>query len=115
MKESMKSLLLLFSCVLFIFSLAYYYTRPKKEQSYQLQVYLRNAFDDSGHNALKQGMEVAAADLKVDLSFVSLEKEAINQSIGQSVIRKCQKRRQSRHHFRTIYGCHSPNRGNKSR
>lgn len=81
MKESFKSLLLLFSMVLFIFSVAFYYTRPKRQQAYQLQVYLRNAFDDSGHNALKQGMEVAAADLKVDLSFVSLEKDASEQSL----------------------------------
>lgn len=90
MKESIKSLLLLFSCVLFIFSVAYYYTRPKKEQSYQLQVYLRNAFDDSGHNALKQGMEVAAADLKVDLSFVSFEKETTDQAV-EALLEKAKK------------------------
>ena len=73
MKESLKNLFLIFSSLLLIFSFIYYWTRPKPVREYQVTAYLQNAFDDSGHNALKLGMEQAALDYKVEMNFTHLD------------------------------------------
>lgn len=82
MKESIKNLILIFSSMLFLFSLIYSFTRPKVQENYQFHVYLRNTFDDNGYNGLKQGMEQAANDLKVELSFGVMEEDALQQKVS---------------------------------
>lgn len=43
---------------------------------YHLTAYLRNVFDDSGHNPLKQGMEQAASDFQTEIFFTGFEAKA---------------------------------------
>lgn len=76
MKESLRNLFLVFSSVLLLFSLIYYFTRPVPPPEYHVNAYLRNIFDDNGHNPLKQGMEQAAIDFKVAISFSRFEEGA---------------------------------------
>lgn len=75
MKETLRNLLLVFSGVLLFFSLVYTLTRPATPREYHVTAYLRNVFDDNGHNPLKQGMEQAAIDLQVEIAFASFEEE----------------------------------------
>lgn len=79
MKEAIKNLMLLFSSMLFLLTLIYAVTRPKMETAYQLHAYLRTNFVDSGYNGLKQGIEQAANDYKVEMTFGVLEEEGETQ------------------------------------
>lgn len=75
MKESLKNLFLIFSSLLLFFSFVFYLTRPKAIPNYRVTAYLQNAFDDSGHNALKLGMEQAALDYKAEMTFSHFDEE----------------------------------------
>ncbi|GGI65727.1 hypothetical protein GCM10011482_13810 [Enterococcus alcedinis] len=79
MKESIKNFILIFSSMLFLLSLVYSFTRPKSQEAYQFHAYLRNTFDDNGYNVLKQGMEQAANDYKIELSFSVMEEDGEQQ------------------------------------
>lgn len=79
MKESIKNFILIFSGMLFLLSLVYSFTRPKSQEAYQFHAYLRNTFDDNGYNVLKQGMEQAANDYKIELSFSVMEEDGEQQ------------------------------------
>lgn len=79
MKESIKNFILIFSSMLFLLSLVYSFTRPKSQEAYQVHAYLRNTFDDNGYNVLKQGMEQAANDYKIELSFSVMEEDGEQQ------------------------------------
>lgn len=81
MKESVKNLLLIFSGMLFLLSFIYAFTRPKVQGDYQFQAYLRSTFDDNGYNGLKQGIEQAANDYKVEVTFGVLEEEEADQKV----------------------------------
>lgn len=82
MKESVKNLFLIFSSIIFILSFIYAFTRPKVQEDYLFQAYLRNTFDDNGYNGLKQGIEQAANDYKIEMIFSVLEDDPKDQKDG---------------------------------
>lgn len=86
MKESLKNLFLIFSSLLLLFSFVFYWTRPKVAPEYKVIAYLQNAFDDSGHNALKQGMEQAALDYKVEITITHFDESLAIQEKEQQLL-----------------------------
>ncbi|MHC5269406.1 sugar ABC transporter substrate-binding protein [Enterococcus sp. LJL98] len=69
MKESLKNVFLVFSFLLLLFSFIFYATRPKPTPEYRVTAYLQNTYEESGHHALRLGMEQAAFDYKLELVF----------------------------------------------
>lgn len=84
-KELYKNIFLFVSVLIFATSIVVFFNFPEQETAYQISVLTRDLSDENGHNALKQGMEQAASDLEVDLSFSTVDELFTNEAFKEAI------------------------------